>query len=134
MASSNTSTARTDGGSAGSAETTRGTPSLTPLTDIYETESSLVLLVEMPGVGPDAVAVSLDGRVLTITGETGDHPPTGYTLTHEEFHSAHYERAFTLADVYDTEDVQAAMNDGVLTLTIANTPKRQARTIPVKRG
>ena len=43
-------------------------------------------------------------------------------------------RAFTLADVYDNEDVAAAMNDGVLSLTIANTPKRRARAIPVKRG
>ena len=134
MANSATSTAHADDGPAASAETTRGTPSVTPLTDIYETDSSLVLLVEMPGVGPDAVNVSLDGRALTITGETGDHPPTGYTLTHEEFSPAHYERAFTLADAYDNEKVQAAMNDGVLTLSIAKTPKRQARTIPVKRG
>lgn len=116
------------------AETTRGTRTVTPLTDIYETESALVLLVEMPGVGPESVNVSLDGRTLTITGEAGDHPPTGYTLTHEEFRPAHYERAFTLADAYDEDDVQAAMNDGVLTLTIANTPKRRARTIAVKRA
>ena len=134
MASSTTPTARTDDAPTAAAESTHGTPALTPLTDIYETESSLVLLVEMPGVGPDSVSVSLDGRVLTITGETGDHPPTGYTLTHEEFRPAHYERAFTLADAYDNDDVQAAMNDGVLTLTIANTPKRRTRTIPVKRG
>ena len=133
MASSTPPSARGDE-AAGAAESTRGMPALTPLTDIYETESSLVLLVEMPGVGPDSVNVSLDGRVLTITGETSDHPPTGYTLTHEEFHPAHYERAFTLADVYDNDDVEAAMNDGVLSLTIANTPKRRARAIPVKRG
>jgi HSP20 family molecular chaperone IbpA len=119
---------------AGAAESTRGTPVLTPLVDIYETESSLILLIEMPGVGPESVNVSIDGRVLTITGETGDNPPTGYTLTHEEFRPAHYERAFTLADVYDNEDVVAAMNDGVLTLTIANTPKRHTRAIPVNRG
>ena len=30
------------------AESTRGTRSVTPLTDIYETETALVLLVEMP--------------------------------------------------------------------------------------
>ncbi len=134
MVSSTTSTAHTDGEPAGAAESTRGTPAVTPLTDIYETESSLLLLVEMPGVGSDSVNVSLDGRVLTISGETGDHPPTGYTLTHEEFRPAHYERAFTLADSYDNDDVQAAMNNGVLTLTIANTPKRRTRTIPVKGG
>ena len=133
MAKSSTPSDRNDE-PADTAETTRGRAVLTPLTDIYETESSLVLLVEMPGVGPDSVNVSLDGRVLTITGETGDHPPTGYTLTHEEFRSAHYERAFTLADAYDNEDVAAAMNDGVLTLTIANTPKQHALKIPVKRG
>ncbi len=133
MAKSSTPTAR-NGEPAGTAETTRGTAVLTPLTDIYETESSLILLIEMPGVGPDSVNVSLDGRVLTITGETGDHPPTGYTLTHEEFRPTHYERAFTLADAYDNEDVKAAMNDGVLSLTIANTPKQHARKIPVKGG
>ena len=77
---------------------------------------------------------ALDDRTLTISGETGDHPPTGYTLTHEEFRPAHFERAFTLANAYDDEEVQAAMNDGVLTLSIAKTPKRKARSIPVKRG
>jgi HSP20 family molecular chaperone IbpA len=134
MANSTASTAPSDAGAKGSAETTRGTPTVVPLTDIYETDTSLVLLVEMPGVAPDAVSVSLDDRTLTISGETGDHPPTGYTLTHEEFRPAHFERAFTLANAYDDEEVQAAMNDGVLTLSIAKTPKRKARSIPVKRG
>ena len=133
MATSTTHSAHEDE-PAGAVESTRGTPMLTPLTDIYETESSLILLIEMPGVGPESVNVSLNGRVLTITGETGDHPPTGYILTHEEFRPAHYERAFTLADVYDNEDVVAAMNDGVLSLTIANAPKKHARAIPVQRG
>lgn len=116
------------------AETTRGMPAATPLTDIYETDAALVLLVELPGVGPDTVNVSLDGRTLTITGEAGDHPPTGYSLTHEEFRPAHYERAFTLAESYDDDDVQAAMKDGVLTLTIAKTPKRRTRKIQVQRA
>lgn len=133
MSSSTTHSAR-NYEPAGTAESTRGTPALRPLTDIYETESSLLLLIEMPGVGPESVNVSLDGRVLTITGESGDSPPTGYTLTHEEFRPVHYERAFTLAHVYDNEEVVAAMNDGVLSLTIANTPKQRTRAIPVNRG
>ena len=119
---------------AGAPESTRGSQVLTPLTDIYETESSLILLFEMPGVGPESVNVALNGRVLTVSGETGIHPPTGYTLTHEEFRPAHYERALTLADVYEDEDVVAVMNDGVLNLTIANAPKKHTRAIPVQRG
>jgi HSP20 family protein len=45
-------------------------PVFVPPSDIYETEDSIVVLAEMPGVAPDGVDITLERRVLTIRGRS----------------------------------------------------------------
>jgi HSP20 family protein len=40
-----------------------------PPVDVFETERMLWILAALPGVTPDKVSVSVEGRVLSITGE-----------------------------------------------------------------
>ena len=49
-------------------ERTRERPAFVPRTDIYETQDNIVLLVDMPGVAPDAVDITLEKRTLAIRG------------------------------------------------------------------
>ena len=48
-------------------ERTQERPVFMPRTDIYETENSVVLVAEMPGVDESSVDVTLEDNVLTIT-------------------------------------------------------------------
>ncbi len=114
------------------AEGTRNVPVFVPATDIYETKDALVLSLEMPGVGPDAVNITLEKRVLTITGHGRSIAPEGHSLTHHEYRDGDYERAFTVSEAIDADNIQAELKDGVLRLTLAKQQPAPAKTIQVK--
>ncbi len=118
----------------GAGETTRGAPVIRPATDIYETDTHLVLTIEMPGVDVESTGVTLDNQELSISAAARLDSPTGYTLTHEEFSEAHYARAFTLSDAVDGDSITASMKDGILKLTLAKARHAATRRIAVKAG
>jgi HSP20 family molecular chaperone IbpA len=114
------------------AEGTRNVPVFVPATDIYETKDALVLSLEMPGVGPDAVNITLEKRVLTVTGHSRSIALEGYSLTHHEYRDGDYERAFTVSEAIDADNIQAELKDGVLRLTLPKSQPAPAKTIQVK--
>lgn len=115
-------------------ETTRALPTYTPSTDIYETKDNLVMLVEMPGVGPDGIDVKLDNRMITITGCSTGTYPEGYALAYNEYRDGNYQRSFTLSEDVDQEHIEATMRDGLLKLVLPKASPPPARTITVKSG
>ena len=116
-------------------ESTRTKPVFSPPTDIYETKDALCLVLEIPGVEPDGLNVTLDKRVLTIQGRSGTSiAHEGYSLTHAEFRDGDYERSFTLSENIDGERIEASVKDGVLRLTLPKVKPAPAKTISVKPG
>ena len=103
-----------------------------PRTDIYETNESLVLVADMPGVAPDGLDVTLEGRELTIRGRTRDAAPEGYSPVYREYEGGDYERVFTLSEDIDAERIEARLGDGVLRLTLPKAGPAQARRIQVQ--
>lgn len=118
----------------GAAERTRTRRVHTPVTDIYETDQGLVLLIDLPGVTPDAIDVTLEQHVLTIRAHTEDRPPPGYSLTYQEYEPGDFERSFTLSDRVDAGRIEAQMSDGVLRLLVPKPQAAEARRIQVRSG
>lgn len=116
----------------GRAESTRTAPVYTPVTDIYETKDALVMLLELPGVTPDDVQVTLDKRVLTIAARSRPSLPEGMALTHAEYRDGDFERAFTLSESINGEAIEASAHDGVLRLVLPKAKPEPAKTISVK--
>ena len=114
------------------AESTRNVPVYQPAADIYESKDALVLSLELPGVDADAVAITLDKRVLTVSGRGGAKAPEGFALVHAEYRDGDYERSFTLSEAIDGDRIEAAMRDGVLRLTLPKAQPAPAKTISVK--
>jgi HSP20 family molecular chaperone IbpA len=117
---------------AGHAERTRARRVHTPATDIYETEQGLVLLIDLPGVVPEAVDVTLEQGVLTVRAHTEDRPPPGYSLVHQEYQSGDFERAFTLSEEVDAGRIEAQLNDGVLRLFVPKATRAEGRRIQAR--
>lgn len=115
-------------------EATREDPAYAPLTDIYETNDALVVLAEMPGVDPDNVDISVENRTLTISGHSTKSDPQGYTPVHAEYRDIDFRRSFTLSEAVDSDKIDAAMDNGVLRLTIPKSGPAPAKKISVKRG
>jgi HSP20 family molecular chaperone IbpA len=104
----------------------------TPPADIYETKDALVVSVEMPGVDAEHLNVTLDKRVLTVTGRAKAQTAQGFALLHGEYRPGDYERSFTLSEVIDGERIEASMKDGILRLTLPKSGPTPAKTIRVK--
>lgn len=88
--------------------------------------------VDSPGLGKDQVSVQIEDDVLSILAETGDKSEKtekdeegNVTMHRMERHSGSASRSIRLPDNADTENINAKMDRGVLTLNI---PKREPST------
>lgn len=113
-----------------SVERTRQRPVYTPPTDIYDNETSVVLVADMPGVDEKSVEVTLEDDVLTIVGRTPDFAPHGYRRTYAEFEPGDYRRSFVLSDRVDAAGIQASVKNGVLRVMVPKSKPAQ-RKIPI---
>jgi len=107
-------------------------PVFLPPADIYETNESIVVMAEMPGVGPDGVDITLERRVLTIRGRSTANEHTGYQRVYNEYADGDYERVFTLSDAIDRDRIEATLQDGVLHLVQPKAEPARARKIELK--
>ncbi len=113
-------------------ERTRDRVVYRPLTDIYEAGDSVYVVVEMPGVEPDSVDVTLEKGVLTIRGRAPETPREGFRRVHAEYGEGDYERAFTLSDDIDRNALSAEFKHGVLTLRLPKAAAAQPQKIEVR--
>jgi len=113
-------------------ETTSGGRVYRPLTDIVETGEGVTLMLEMPGVAPDDVDVTLERRVLTIRGKVRPTSPEKLRLAYAEYGEGDYERSFTLSDDFDPEKIGAEVSHGVLTVTLPRAAEAKPKKIAVK--
>jgi len=102
---------------------------LKPPVDIYETDESLVLVADLPGVSKEDLTLSVDNNVLTIEGR----PRSLFERDcfHREFTLYNYYRQFELSDRLNLDEIRAELKNGVLTLTLPKVPEAKPRVIPV---
>jgi HSP20 family protein len=115
-----------------SAERNVQRPVFVPPADIYETGDSLIVMVEMPGVAPDGVDITLERRVLTIRARSANQQYAGYQRVYTEYADGDYERVFTLSEDIDRDRIEATMRDGVLHLVLPKAAPARARKIELK--
>ena len=102
-----------------------------PTTDIFETEDSLNVLVEMPGVEKGNVEISVKDRILTIEGRIDFQKYAGMNPVYTEYNIGNFHRRFSLSNKVDSSKIRAEMRDGLLTLTIPKSEEAKAHKIEV---
>jgi HSP20 family protein len=105
-----------------------------PRVDIYETESGLMLLADVPGAKPEGLTITLERRVLSVRAEVEEHAPDGYSPIYQEYQVGDFECEFTLSGDFDPDRIEAGVSDGVLRLTIPRAEQAAARTIKITAG
>ena len=116
------------------AEQTRPGLIFTPDVDIFETETELTLLADIPGVKPEDLNIDLRENTLTLTGEVA---PVGGADEEDvviEYEIGKYYRQFSLSEVIDQSKIDAQLKNGVLRLTLPKVEKATPRKITVKAG
>jgi HSP20 family protein len=98
-----------------------------PPTDVYETEGAVVVKVEIAGMAREDLAVSLDGRKLTIRGVRRDaSAKLGYQQM--EIQYGYFETEVLVPRAIDEDGVEATYQEGFLSVRL---PKAPARRVPV---
>ena len=116
---------------AGKAEQTKPGPVFTPSVDIFETETALTVLADLPGVTADNLDIDLHEDVLSLVAHITEEREPGESLLLKEYETGRYIRKFTLSEVIDQEKIKAELADGVLRLTLPKVEKAKPRKIQV---
>lgn len=105
-----------------------------PAVDIEEYRDRFELHVDLPGVEPGSVEITLNNGVLTLSGERPrviggkDGEPL---CTRRERGRGKFYRRFILPETADTDSVNAKGQNGVLEITIPKQAKARPRKIRV---
>ena len=102
-----------------------------PVTDIFETNDALKVILEMPGVDKDGVDVRVENDVLTIDGQVDFSKYQGLQPVYTEYNVGNYARSFQLSSKIDQERITADLRDGVITLVLPKAEKAKPRKITV---
>ena len=104
-----------------------------PAVDIFETEHELVVKADLPDVKPEELDVRVENNILTIRGERKFEKKVNESnyLRVERSYGA-FSRSFSLANTVNSEAIQAAYKNGVLTLSIPKREEAKPKQIKVK--
>jgi HSP20 family protein len=102
-------------------------------TDVSEDENALQISMELPGVEPDDVRLSLENNVLTIRGEKRQQIDENNERVHrfERVYGV-FERTFALPNTVDPDNIEARFENGVLIVRIPKAERARPREIRVK--
>ena len=106
-----------------------------PEADVVETENHIQVLLELPGMKPEDIELSLENNVLTVSGEKqeerneGDETRT-YHLSERRW--GRFSRSFVLPREVDPDKIEARFENGVLTITVPKTEKARRRRIEIR--
>ncbi len=103
-----------------------------PAVDVRESQERLVLTIELPGVDPKAVEVSVENGRLTVRGERAfEKAAEGETYHRVERVYGSFERSFQLPGHFDADKIEATSRHGVLTLSIPRREETKPRSIRI---
>ena len=116
------------------AESTRPGPVFTPAMDIFETESAITVLADMPGVRADGLGIDLRENVLTIEGRVAEVGGQNEQVLLREYETGSFRREFRLTNLIDQNRIDASLTDGMLRLTLPKVEAARPRKIEVRTG
>ena len=104
-----------------------------PPLDLMENGSSLVAEIEVPGIDPDNIDISITADVLTFTGEKKkEAEDNGKTYHLVERTYGKFNRSIRLPATVNPDQVEARYKDGILKITLGKTEVAKSKRIEVK--
>jgi HSP20 family protein len=115
----------------GSATATAWAPAL----DISERKDAYLVTVELPGVEPDDLQITLEDGLLTIQGERH----FAHDSSEQQFHRIErrygaFRRAITLPAQVQAEQIEASFENGVLQVVVPKMEEATPKRIQVRPG
>ena len=105
--------------------------SFLPVTDIFETNQALTVVLEIPGVVKENVDVNVENDILTIEGRIDYSKYEKLSPVYTEYNVGHYVRSFHISSKIEQGEISAELKDGVMTLVLPKAEKAKPRKIKV---
>jgi HSP20 family protein len=103
-----------------------------PAVDVRESGNQLILSVELPGIDPNEVEISVENNRLSIRGERKfEKAEEGESYHRVERAYGSFERLFQIPVSFAAEQIEAKSKHGVLTLTIPKREEAKPRSIKI---
>ena len=112
---------------------TAARPAAMPM-DAYRHGDEFFICLDLPGISPDAIDLSVEQNVLTVRAERGPARADGAQMIVAERPSGTFTRQVFLGETLDAESIAADYAAGVLTLTIPVREAAKPRTIQITSG
>jgi HSP20 family protein len=104
-----------------------------PPLDMAETDDAVLVNVEIPGIEPKDLDISVTGDVLTIRGEKRDGKETeGHNYLRVERRYGAFTRTLALPAPVDAQDVEAKAHAGVLEIRLPKKAEAKPRQVEIR--
>jgi len=107
-----------------------------PRVDIIEAEKELKINVELPGLKKEDVKLVVENGVLNISGsrEKETESKEGLNILRSEIYHGSFNRSFQLSEDYDSENIKAEFENGILSISIGKKKieEQKERVIKIK--
>lgn len=121
-----------DGDTGNNSASSAATADWIPAADIEEYADRFVLKIDIPGVDPSGVEITLEQGVLSVVGNRAkDQTESDLLRERSERPQGRFYRRFSLPETADSNGVRAAGKHGVLQIVIPKQPKAQPKRIKI---
>lgn len=99
--------------------------------DVYSTDAEIIIQASIPGVQPEAVAITIEGDTLTIRGELPARLEN-VSYLFQERSVGRFVRVLSLNLPVDADKSEATFDNGLLTLVVPKAEEIKPRQIKVR--
>jgi len=105
-----------------------------PRVDILETEKDLKINVELPGLKREEVKLVVENGLLNISGkrEKETESKDELNVLRSEIYHGSFNRSFRLSDEYDSENIKAEFENGILSITVGKKKEEEPKERIIK--
>lgn len=109
-----------------------------PATNVTETDKAFNIEVSIPGFNKEDIKIAIEKNILNISAHTeveNEEKGENEKILRREFKKSSFERRFTIPDNIDTENIEAAQKDGILSISLPKKDKAiedKVKTIEIK--
>jgi HSP20 family protein len=104
-----------------------------PVTDIIEEDDKIVIKADMPGMEKKDISITLADDLLTIKGERAtEKEEKGKNFHRQERYFGKFQRMIRLPAEVDSNKIEAALDKGVLQITLKKNPAKKKKEIAIK--
>jgi HSP20 family protein len=110
-----------------------GAHGFAPAADVYETETHVVIALDVPGVAAEDLSAEITDGQLVVTGKREPAADAARRFRAERWYGS-FVRSFRLPDGLAGVDVEASYADGVLTLSLPKPGEATPKRIEISRS